>query len=195
MRRRDFIVLLEGAFACSVATSGQARGARPLIAILSGTSPTFVSSLLRAFTKEMEVLGHVEGRDYDVAVRYAEGDLSRLPALAIELAGLKPDILVAANTTAAVAARGVTTTIPIVSVALIEPVQKGLVASYARPGGNLTGILISLDTLLGKQLQIATELLPEVKKAGVLINSHSASSPVQRSDIEKVAAALHLELV
>ncbi|WP_426613747.1 ABC transporter substrate-binding protein [Bradyrhizobium sp. McL0616] len=195
MRRRDFIVLLEGAFACLLATSGQARGSRPLIAILSGTSPVFVSSLLKAFTKQMEVLGHVEARDYDVVVRYAEGDLSRLPALALELAGLRPDIFVAANTTAAVAARGVTTTIPIVSVALIEPVQKGLVVSYARPGGNLTGILISLDTLLGKQLQIATELLAEVKKAGVLINSHSASSPVQRPDIEKVAAALHVELV
>ena len=193
MRRRDFITLLEGIFACLLATSGHARGSRSLIAILSGTSPVFVSSLLKAFTKQLEVLGHVEGRDYDVAIRYAEGDLSRLPALAMELAELKPDILVAANTTAAVAAKGVTTTIPIVSVALIEPVQKGLVASYARPGG--TGILISLDTLLGKQLQIATELLPEVTKAGVLINSHSASSAVQRPDIEKVAAALHVELV
>jgi putative ABC transport system substrate-binding protein len=195
MRRRDFIVLLGGALACSPATSGQARGSRPLIGILSGTSAVFVSSLLKAFTKQMEVLGHVEGRDYDVAVRFAEGDLSRLPALAIELVELKPDILVAANTTAAVAVRNATTTVPVVSVALIEPVQKGLVASYARPGGNLTGILISLDTLLGKQLQIATELLPGVKKAGVLINAHSASSPVQRPDIEKAAAALRVELV
>ncbi|WFU77016.1 ABC transporter substrate-binding protein [Bradyrhizobium sp. CB2312] len=115
--------------------------------------------------------------------------------LTIELVGLKPNILVAANTTAAVAAKNATTTVPIVAVALIEPVQKGLVASYARPGGNLTGILISLDTLLGKQLQIATELLPRIKKAGVLINAHSASSPVQLPDIEKVAAALHVELV
>jgi ABC-type uncharacterized transport system substrate-binding protein len=115
MRRRDFIVLLGGALACSPATSGQARGSRPLIGILSGTSAVFVSSLL---------IGHVEGRDYDVAVRFAEGDLSRLPALAIELVELKPDILVAANTTAAVAVRNATTTVPVVSVAL-SPCRKG----------------------------------------------------------------------
>jgi len=194
-RRRDFITFLGGALASSLATLGQARASRRLVAILSGTSPEFLSSHLNAFSKQMEALGRVEGRDYDVAVRFAMGDLSRLPALAMEAVGLKPDIIVAANTTAAVAARDATSIIPIVSVALIEPVKKGLIASYSHPGGNLTGILISLDTLLGKQLQIATELLPAIKKAGVLMNAHSASSAIQRTDAEKVATALGVELV
>jgi putative ABC transport system substrate-binding protein len=195
MTRRDFITLLVGAVACSLATSGHARAARPLIAILVGTSPVFASTLLKAFAQQMEAHGHVEGRNYDVAVRFADGDLTRFPVLVNEIIGLKPDIIVAANTTAAIAAKSATSTIPIVSIALIEPQQRGLVATHAHPGGNLTGILISLDTLLGKQLQIATELLPEAKKAGVLINTHSASSAVQRPDAERVAAALRVELV
>jgi putative ABC transport system substrate-binding protein len=195
-RRREFMTLLGGwAVTGSLVASSQARASRPLIAILSGTSAAFASSLLKAFDQQMTALGHVEGRDYDTAVRFADGDLARLPALANEIVELKPDILVAANTTAAVAARNATSTIPIVSIALIEPVKQGLVASHAHPGGNVTGILISLDTLLGKQLQIATELLPGAKKAGVLINTRSSSATVQRPDVEEVAATLRVELV
>ena len=129
-RRRDFITSLGSvAVACALATSGRARASRPLIAILVGTSPVFAASLLKAFAKQMEALGHVEGRDYDVAVRFADGDLTRFPVLVSEVIGLKPDIIVAANTTAAVAARNATSTIPIVSIALMEPVERGLVAS------------------------------------------------------------------
>jgi putative tryptophan/tyrosine transport system substrate-binding protein len=194
-RRRNFIMLLAGAVVCSCATSGQAGASRPLIAILVGTSPALGLLFLKAFAQQMEAFGHLEGRDYDVAVRFANGDLTRFPTLASEVVGLQPDIVVTANTTAAVAARNATSTIPIVSIALIEPVQRGLVESHAHPGGNLTGILISLDTLLGKQLQIATELLPAAKKVGVLINARSASGAVQRPDAEKVAAALGVGLV
>jgi putative ABC transport system substrate-binding protein len=194
--RREFITLLGGfAVGWPLAASAQARASRPLIAILVGISPMGASPLLKAFAQQMKALGHVEGRDYDTAVRFADGDLARFPALATEVLGLKPDIVVTANTTAALAAKNATSTIPIISIALIEPVERGLVASYAHPGGNLTGILISLDTLLGKQLQIGTELLPRTKKAGVPINTRSASSAVQRPDVEKVAAALRLELV
>jgi putative ABC transport system substrate-binding protein len=144
----------------------------------------------------MRALGYLEGRDYDTAPRFAEGDLTRLPALASELVGqLKPDIIVTANTTAAAAARKASSTIPIVSAAMVEPVEKGLVVSHAHPGGNLTGILISLDTLLGKQLEIGAELLPAAKKAGTLINVNSIASAIQRRDAEKVASALGMELV
>jgi putative tryptophan/tyrosine transport system substrate-binding protein len=194
-RRRDFITFVGGALAFPLASLSQARASHRVIAILSGTSREFLSSHLKAFASQMETLGHVEGVDYDVVVRFAGGDLSRLTSLAAEAVRLKPDVIVAANTTAAVAAKGATTTIPIVSVALIGPVQKGLVADYAHPGGNLTGILISLDTLLGKQLQIATEMRPGFRKAGVLINPNSASSAVQRQDVEKVAADLNVQLV
>ena len=165
-RRRDFVELLAGTFVSLLTASISANGQHPLIAILSGTSPVFASSLLAAFTGQMRVHGRVEGRDYDVALHFADGDLSRLPVLANELVGSRPDIVVAANTTAAIAVRNATSIIPIVSVALIEPVQKGLIGSYSHPGGNLTRILISLDTLLGKQLEIATELLPELRKWG-----------------------------
>ncbi|WP_197090767.1 ABC transporter substrate-binding protein [Bradyrhizobium sp. LTSP849] len=189
------MVLLGGTVTWPFSAWPQSRASRPLIAILVGISPVGASPFLKGFAQQMEALGRVEGRDYDTAVRFADGDLDRFPGLASEVVGLKPDIVVAANTTAAVAAKKATSTIPIVSIALIEPIERGLVASHAHPGGNLTGILISLDTLLGKPLQIATELLPGAKKAGLLVNAHSASSAVQRPDAERVAAALRLELV
>ena len=195
MRRRAFITLVSGTVAWPFSASAESRASRPLIAILVGISPTGASPLLKAFARQMAALGRIEGRDYDTAVRFADGDLARFPELANEVVYLKPDIIVSANTTAAVAAKNATSTIPIVSIALIEPIGRGLVASHAHPGGNLTGILISLDTLLGKQLQIATELLPATKKAGLLFNARSASSAVQRLDAERVAAALRLELV
>jgi ABC transporter substrate binding protein len=143
----------------------------------------------------MQALGYREGRDYDTASRFAEGDLTRMPALASELVELKPDIIVTANTTATAAVKKVSSTVPIVSAAMIEPVEKGLVESHAHPGGNLTGILISLDTLLGKRLQIGAELLPMAKKAGMSINMNSIASTIQRRDAEKVASALSMELV
>jgi ABC-type uncharacterized transport system substrate-binding protein len=196
MKRREFITLLSGAAAAwPLAVVAEAAARRPLIAILFGSTPNSSKSLLGSFSQQMQALGYLEGRDYDTAPRFAEGDLTRMPALASELAELKPDIIVTANTTAAAAMKKVSSTVPIVSAAMIEPVERGLVASHAHPGGNLTGILISLDTLLGKQLQIGAELLPMAKKAGMPINVDSIASAIQRRDAERVASALGIELV
>ena len=118
-----------------------------------------------------------------------------MPELASELVRLRPDIIVTSNTTAAVAAKKGTSIIPIVSAAMIEPVERGLVASHAHPAGNLTGILISLDTLLGKQLELGVELLPEAKKVGAPINVTSVASAIQQRDAERVAAALRVQLI
>jgi putative ABC transport system substrate-binding protein len=196
MRRREFITLLGGAAASwPLAARAQAPPRRPLIGILLGSTPASVAPLLGPFSRQMRALGYVEGHDYDTQVRFADGELTRLPALAGELVGLKPDIILTSNTTAAAAVKKATSTIPIVAAAMIEPVENGLIASHARPGGNLTGILISLDTLLGKQLQIGVELLPGTKKVGAPINVNSIASTVQRRDAEKVAAAIGVELV
>jgi len=195
MKRRELIVLIVGAAAWPLTARAQVPARRPLIAFLIGTTPASSIPLLRSFAQQMQALGYLEGRDYDTAVRFGEGDLRRMPVLASELVGLKPDVVVTANTTAGAAVKNATSTIPIVSATMIEPVERGLVASHANPGGNLTGILISLDTLLGKQLQIAVELLPGTKKVGMPVNVNSVASTIQRRDAEKVAAALRVELV
>jgi putative tryptophan/tyrosine transport system substrate-binding protein len=196
MRRRKFIALLGGAtVAWPLVARAQQAAQRPLIAFLFGSSPLISSRLLTAFSPRMQALGYVEGRDYDVASRFAEGDLTRLPELASELIRLRPDIIVTGNTTAAVAAKKATSIIPIVSAAMIEPVEKGLVASHARPGANLTGILVSLDTLLGKQLELGIELVPGAKKVGAPINVTSVVSAIQQRDAERVAAALRVQLM
>jgi putative ABC transport system substrate-binding protein len=195
MRRREFITLLGGAVAWSFSAAAQAQARRPVIGILIGSNPSTGSPLLTAFSQRIEELGYIEGRDYETAVRFADGDLTRLPILASELVQLKADVIVTANTTAAVAAKQATSTIPIVSAAMIEPVARGLVASHARPGGNLTGILISLDTLLGKQLQIGLELLPAVNKVGMPVDVTSVASTLQRRDAEMVATATRVQLI
>ena len=195
IRRREVLRAIGGATVAWPLAARAQEASRPLVGILLGSTPVSASPLLKSFALQMQTLGHVERQDYDTAVRFAEGDLTRMPALASELVALNPAVIVTANSTAATAVKNATSSIPIVSAAMIEPVERGLVASHARPAGNLTGILISLDTLLGKQLQIATELLARAKKVGMPINVSSVSSAVQRRDAEKVASDLHVELV
>jgi ABC-type uncharacterized transport system substrate-binding protein len=202
VKRREFITLIGGAaltggaaVAWPFAARAQAPIRRPLIAFLFGASRRTAQHLLTAFSRQMQALGYVEDRDYDTASRYAEGDFTRLPELASELIRLRPDIIVTGNTTAAVAAKNTTSIIPIVSAAMIEPVERGLVASHARPGGNLTGILVSLDTLLGKQLELGVEMLPGTKRAGMPIHVTSVASAIQQRDAERAAAALRVQLM
>ena len=174
MKRRQFITLLGGAVAWPLAARAQVPARRPLIAILVGGTPA-TATFLSGFRERMNALGYTEGRNYDVVYRFGAGELTRMPALAEELVQLKPAIIVAANTSAAIAAKSATSTIPIVAAAMADPMDFGLVASHARPGGNFTGILSTLDTLLGKQLEIGVEMVPGTKKAGVLVNPASAA--------------------
>jgi putative ABC transport system substrate-binding protein len=154
--RREFVTLIGGVAAWPLGARAEQSVQRPLIAFLFGTSQLTAPYLLTAFYRQMQALGYVEGRDYDTAFRFAEGDFTRLPELANELVRLRPDVIVTGNTTAAVAAKKATSVIPLVSAAMIEPVERGLVASHARPGANLTGILVSLDTLLANSSNSAS---------------------------------------
>jgi putative tryptophan/tyrosine transport system substrate-binding protein len=195
MRRREFISLLGGAAAgCPLAARGQAPASRPLIAILVGGTPA-TATFLSGFREGMNALGYAEGRNYDVVYRFGAGDLTRMPALAEELVGFKPSIILTANTSAAIAAKNATATIPIVSAAMIDPMDFGLVASHARPGGNFTGLLSALETLMGKQLEIGVELVPGVKKAGLLVNPNSLASTVLRRGAQAAADSLKIGFV
>jgi ABC-type uncharacterized transport system substrate-binding protein len=196
MKRREFITLLGGAAAawpCSVLAQVLAR--RPLIAVLSAQSSSSASRLVTGFAQRLQELGYVVGRDVDIVYRYADGDLARLPMLADELVRLKPDVLVAFSTQAAIAASQATAAIPIVAANVTDPVAFGLVASHARPGGNVTGTLATLDTLPEKQLALAAEVVPRAVKVGMLLNVGFQAHAVQRKGAEGAAAALAIKLM
>jgi putative ABC transport system substrate-binding protein len=196
MRRRDFI---EGIAALSAAWPLTARAQqqplptlskRPLIGFL-GTSPKAVGGrYFEGFPQGMSEFGYVAGRDYAFEDRYANSDLARLAALAEELVRLKPDVLVVAPTAAALAMKKATSSIPIVAVALTDPVGLGLVISEAHPGTNLTGILSRVAGLPGKQFEVALDVMPGAAKVGALVNDIDPSGLIQRRELEAAAAKI-----
>src|SRR5437870_9264932 len=140
MRRREFIILLAGATACPLAAHAQQQAGKvPRIGFLGLTSPSDRPSLLDAFRQGLRELGWVEGQNIVIDYRYAEDRVDRLPDLAAELVRLKVDLIVSEGTQGVTAAKNATETIPIVMIAVRDPVGTGLIASLARPGGDVTG--------------------------------------------------------
>jgi putative tryptophan/tyrosine transport system substrate-binding protein len=197
VRRREFITLLGGAVLTQASTPALAEvaGKRPLIALLVGASAAISSRYVSGFAQGMRELGYVEGRNCGFVYRYADGDLTRMPALAEEVAQLKPNVIVAGPTGGVLAAKQAAPTIPIVGAALTDPLGLGLVASHARPGGKVTGILITLDTLPGKQLELVLELMRGATRIGLLGTTVNPISAVTRRNAETAAAALAVKLV
>jgi putative ABC transport system substrate-binding protein len=198
IKRRAFVIALGGAAASAfVPCIGDAQVAtrRPVVGFLHGQSPAAATHTVAAFARRMQELGYVAGRDVDIQYRYMEGDLARLPAFVEEILRLTPDVVVAGNTQATIAMRQATATIPIVSPAFTDPVGLGLVASHARPGGNVTGILSTVDTLPEKQFALAAEVIPAVAKMGMLLHSAFQAHSIQRKGAESAAAALAIKLV
>ena len=195
MRRRQFITLAGGAvMAWPLAARAQAR--RPLVGYLAGAAPASVmrSTTALAFVNGLREQGYVEGRDLDIAYKFAEGFLDRLPALAEQLVKLGPDAILAPTTFSAVAAKAASPTVPIVCPLLENPVRVGLVASENQPGGNVTGLLRYVDGLAGKQVELARELIPGVARIGVLINSGNSDLTGWR-DVEIAGSALAIEVL
>jgi putative tryptophan/tyrosine transport system substrate-binding protein len=143
----------------------------------------------------LQELGYVEGRDLEIVYRYVDGDYTRLPAVVDELNKLKPQVVVSAPASGVLAVNQAAPTIPIVGSALIDPVGFGLAASLARPGGQVTGILYTLDTLPGKQLELMLQVMPGVKRIGLLVNINVPTRKVFWRNAETAAAALAVELV
>jgi putative tryptophan/tyrosine transport system substrate-binding protein len=168
----------------------------PLIAFLAGASS--VSVLARtapAFLAGLHEQSLVEGRDFEITYRFAEGHLDRLAALAQQLVQLKPKVIFAVPTPAALAAKQATATIPIVCPLLDNPIQMGLVASENRPGGNVTGILRYVDGLAGKDLELAKELIPSASRVGLLVNTANVEHAPQRRDVETAGRQLSIIIV
>jgi putative ABC transport system substrate-binding protein len=199
MRRRDFIAGLGGAATSSCmwpgAASAQNAPQRPTIGILVMNAGSSVAPRVRGFLEALHALGYSEGRDFVLQARYADGVQDRLPALANELVRLKPDVFVAGSVQATFAAKQSSPATPIVCISLIDPIALGLVASDARPGGQVTGILATVDGLTGKQLEVARDALPGTARMGMLINPGNPALPAMMRDAEAAAGKLALTLV
>ncbi len=165
LRRRDFLAALGAATAMWPTASRAQRTAVPVIAYLdsSGVKPWY-----EAFRLGLSDLGYSEGQSIAIEHRSAEGQADRLPVLAAELASLKPKVIVASGSAAAVVARNATETIPIVFTYATDPVGLGLIASLSHPGGNVTGQSNQSPGLVGKRLQILAELVPGASNFGVV---------------------------
>ena len=181
MRRREFISLLGAAAAWPTASQGQ-EPAVPVIGFLSARSPGESDEVVVAFHEGLREVGFVEGRNVRVAYRWAEGRYDRLNALARELVALPVALLFAAGGPSAVlAAKAVTSTIPIVFSGSSDPVRLGLVANLNRPGGNVTGMSLFTLTLVAKSVALLHELLPTATVVGYLVNpSNPAVQPKRK---------------
>ena len=151
-------------------------------------------ALFDAFRQGLRGLGYTENKSISIEARFAEGGYDRLPDLAAELVRLRVDIIVAYSTPATKAARDATRTIPIVMSAVVDPVATGLVASLGRPGGNVTGLSLMAPELIGKQMQLLTELVPKVSRVAVLWNPANPSNEPQLREAEVAARTLRVRL-
>jgi putative ABC transport system substrate-binding protein len=194
MRRRDFIVVL-AATTLPLAARAQTSTRRPLIAWLSGGTQAGSKGFVEAFLQGMRDFDYIEGRDFDMAYRYADGYAERLPALADELVRLKPNVILAAATGQAVAAKNATATIPIVTPALADAIHLHLIASDARPGGNVTGITPYVEGLPAKQMELAREVVPGAKSIGVLNNSNDPKAPPQWQELQAAGHLLEIDVL
>lgn len=149
----------------------------------------------QAFLRGLHELGYVEGKNFAIEYRWAEGKPERLPTLAAELVRLRVDVIVTALFPATKAARDATSTIPIVMATSIDAVGEGLVASLARPGGNITGLSLFSRELIGKRLEICQEAVPGLQRVGALFNEGNPANPPQVSDAKDAAAQLGIQAV
>jgi putative ABC transport system substrate-binding protein len=191
--RRAFITLLGGAAAWPLVVRAQ-QPALPVIGFLHSGSPEAYVNFVAAFRKGLSETGYVEGQNVAFEFRWAAGQDSGLPELAADLTRRRVAVIAAPSTPAAIAAKAATTTIPIVFAIGYDPVALGLVASLARPGGNLTGISFLSGELAAKRLELVRELKVGATRVAVLVNPALASAETNLKDVEAAARAIGLQI-
>src|SRR3954447_18841756 len=195
MRRRDFIIVLAGAMAAWPLAARAQQKAMPVIGLLSPASPTPFAPLMGAFRQGLSEAGYVEGQNVAIEYRWAEGHYDRLPALAADLVAAKVDLTMAGTPPAALAAKSATSTIPIVFRHGGDPVVDGLVASPARPGGNLTGVSqLGDEGLTAKRLQLVSELVPQAGVIALLVNPTNSAAERVIQEVQQAARAKGVQL-
>jgi len=194
VRRREFILALSGAAVAWPLPARAQQPAMPVIGLLDSRSPDGMTDRLRAFREGLKDSGYVERENVAIEYRWAENQLDRLPELAAELVRRQVAVIAATSTNPAFAAKAATTTTPIVFVVGEDPVRLGLVASLARPGGNLTGINILSGELTAKRLNLLREMVPGAARIAVLVNPANVMTENALRDVAAAARVMGLQI-
>jgi putative ABC transport system substrate-binding protein len=181
--------------ALCASAEAQQTGKIPRLGFLDTSTASASAIRMEAFWQELQKLGWIEGKNITVEYRFAEYDNKRLPELVADLVRLNVDVIVVVGTGAAVAAKSATTTIPIVLTAVGDPVAAGLIASLARPGGNVTGLSSFSTELGGKRLEVLKDAIPRLSRVGLLLPSGGGTGgDLQLKEFRAAALALKLKL-
>lgn len=196
MRRRDFLALAAGGvLAAPLAARAQNAPNLPRIGFLGNSTAALEANLVGPFRDGLRELGYVEGRNIAIEYRWAEGKYERLASLTAELAAAKVEVIVTAGTPAALAVRNTAPSIPLVMVAVGDPIGTGLIASFAHPGGNATGLTSMTPELEGKRLELIKEVLPNFARFAVLWNPANAYQVGNEKMVQEAAAILRLSVI
>ena len=194
MRRREFITLLGGAAAAwPLAASAQQPGKLPTIGFLGATA-SVEGQRVAAFVRRLRELAWIDGRNVAIEYRWAEGRNERYTEAATEFVRDKVDVIVTATTPATLAAKQATTVIPIVFAAVSDPVGTGLVASLARPGGNVTGLANQASDTVSKKLEFLREVVPDLRRLAIMAHVGNPASVLEMGEAQAVARKLGLEV-
>jgi putative ABC transport system substrate-binding protein len=179
---------------CLPAAEAQQGQKIPRIGFLGAGSASSMAGSLDAFRKGLGDLGYIEGKNIVIEYRYADLKAERIPDLAAELVGLKLDVILTSQTPNVLALKKASSTIPIVFAAISFPVENGIVASFARPGGNATGLTVLSEELNGKRLELLKQAAPNITRIGVLSNLANPTQPLEWKEIQAAAQVLGLKL-
>jgi putative ABC transport system substrate-binding protein len=194
VKRREFITLLGGAAATWPLAARAQQAAMPVIGFLGPLTPSVQSKWTAAFVQRLRELGWIEGRTVAIEYRWADGRSERFAEIAAEFVRLKVSVIVTAGTAAVVAAKQATSVIPIVFAAAGDPVGTGLVASLARPGGNVTGLSNQSADLASKRLELLREVVPSLRRLAIMANIGSPIGVLEMGEVQAAAGTLGLEV-
>jgi putative ABC transport system substrate-binding protein len=195
VQRRSFITLLGGLVSWPLAARAQQAPKLPTIGLLGPNSSSIDSPRVGAFVQRLRELGWIEGLNVAIEYRWAEGRVEHLAEFAAEFVRLKVDVILTSGTPPVIAATKATSVIPIVFAAVGDPVGVGLVASLARPGGNVTGSSLQAIDLAGKRLELLREVVPALHYLAIIANRDAASAIVEMREVQATARTLGLEVI
>jgi putative tryptophan/tyrosine transport system substrate-binding protein len=194
MKRREFITFLGGAAAALPLAAVRAQQAMRVVGFLGGAAPAGYAVLIEAFRSGLRDHGYIEGQNIRIEYRWAQTQYENLPPLAADLVQRKVDVIVTQGTPAALAAKQATTKIPIVMAIVGDPVDSGIVASYSRPGGNITGSSFFFPEINAKRLELMKSLMPGLNRAGILMHPDNLAMTSVLRAVNEVAKAMDVKL-